>query len=161
MNPEKYIKEARHHFSLIADKYILGPQSIPHITLCQFYADLEIYPTVWQEVINLGNCPQPEFTGFSFIKDHQNPNLWWAEISVSRKSELVNFQNKVTHILKKNEIDCLNDINDLYRPHLTLARIDKLEINSLDAQLLQSETFMLSIGVSDEVGQFTQMLHSI
>lgn len=39
-------------------------------------------------------------------------------------------------------------------------RTNKLYINCLNFHLLQPEPFMLSIGIGDEVGQFTQILHS-
>ena len=158
VEPSDYIQAAQQHFGQCAEGYILGPKSHPHITLGQFYADAEIVALIKSEALSLRDYPQPNFTGFSFIQDRQDASFWWAELAVARAPALMLLHNKIVDNLTQKNIPCINDSGDLYRPHITLARVKKQHLSHLNADLLQDRPFRLAIGSADDLGQFIEIL---
>jgi hypothetical protein len=158
VEPFNYIKAAQQLFSSNAEGYLLGPHSDPHITLCQFYTDDERLAFIQDEITALKSKVQPLFTGFSFIQDRQDASFWWAELAVVRAPDLMLLHNKIVFNLKQKNIPCINDSGDLYRPHLTLARVKTPHLSHLNADLLQDRPFRLAIGYGDEIGQFIDVI---
>ncbi|MGI4852336.1 MAG: hypothetical protein ACRYGR_10405 [Janthinobacterium lividum] len=159
-HPTEYIEVAHRLFSTVQDQYITGPESLPHITLCQFYTDNPTLEKIKQDIKSLSIFPQPHFNGIHFIKDPL-PNLWGAEISVARDPAFIKYQNQFVNILKKYHIHCINDVGDLYRPHLTLARINHVVLDNFTDHILKDTSFILSIGRAGDLGQFIEVIETI
>ena len=154
LQPDPYIYEAQRVFADVQDHYIVGPTSYPHITLCQFYADEAIMQKIENDLKTLQNVPQPHFTGLHFVKDPL-PKLWGVEISARRDAALMNYHNNVIIILQSHGVKTyVNDTHDLFRPHLTLARINKLQLYNFNDNLLQDTPFILATGQAGPLGQF-------
>lgn len=158
-NPEKYINYAQKEFSDFAKGYLLSKNSLPHITVAQFKEiNRAKILLLWQEIQDSGLIiPQINLIGVSLTR--KNDNLWGISLIVKRCSELVRLQEAIITILKNYSIDCISPTGDLYRPHLTLARIPELKITYFDEQLLDGCNFVLVIGECDENGQFIKIIN--
>lgn len=121
-----YVQTAQQLFSELSDGYLLSNQSLPHITICQFECNsVEEINFIHSEIKLWKVSPSLiRFVGMSFIKGvGVYESSYWAELSVARDQELLEIHKKGISLLKSKSNFCINDINDLYRPHLTLARI--------------------------------------
>lgn len=152
LSPAGYIDFAQKHFSKVAAGYLLGAKSAPHITVAQFYADQSSYNIIKDHVTTITTSIMPRFIGISFVGDAVHPDIWWAELSVARDSALLALHQKMINFLKMQKMKIINDHEDLYRPHLTLARIHATSIHSSCPNLAPSP-FILVLGQADELGQ--------
>jgi 2'-5' RNA ligase len=152
--PNIFIHEAREKFFALSEGYLLGSKSLPHITLAQFYlASEDKLRDIWDEVVSkIDTTYHPKFLGLSLTKKAKN--LWGVSLLAAREPTLVKQHLEVVDILKKNNISCISETGDLYRPHLTLARIKELNISSFNDDLLESSLFTLALGYCDENGQY-------
>ncbi|MBS0185195.1 MAG: hypothetical protein JSS34_02415 [Proteobacteria bacterium] len=150
-----YIQEAQKLFSKNYKNYILGDESLPHITLCQFYAEDGALEGILKDVKKIKAWPSVNFTGISFQKEKNTP-FWWAELSVLCEASLLNFQSHIMSLLKQYKTVPLNLPENLYRPHLTLARVTSLKIKAIHEDLLTQRPFTLALGESDFFGQFVK-----
>jgi 2'-5' RNA ligase len=146
--------------------YLLGPKSLPHITLCQFNcADPNLLKTV-QEVCTSLNIPPytPRFSGLSIAADvKEMPDLYWIGLNAIREAFLVSTHLQVRRMLERLGLACINSQGEEYRPHLTLANAYLKFPFSLakSPNHLLGETkhmFKLTLGLSDNWGQFMQIL---
>ncbi|MCF7853124.1 MAG: 2'-5' RNA ligase family protein [Simkaniaceae bacterium] len=155
---------AQQLFAPVSDGYLLSEESLPHITVCQFDSkDEEEALSLWNQLEKYALQPCPiRLTGVSFVKgvgEHQG--VYWAELSVARSSELMKIHRVAVELFQSNGYELINDIHDLYRPHLTLARIHKpKQFLSWPDETLSNEhgPFVLALGLGDQNGQFKKML---
>ncbi len=120
------IQAAQKLFSSVSDDYLLSEHSLPHITVCQFECEQkQIAQAVWNEVSSQTTPSLPiRLKGVSFIKGLEaHRGFYWAELAVARDEELMKMHRLAVVIIQERGLTCLNEIGDLYRPHLTLARI--------------------------------------
>lgn len=157
-HPERYIAAARHHFQHLADGYLLGPESLPHITLAQFRADPEALLPLIKALALVPHTIPIHLSGLGFSNKADTP-LWGVSLTVARKSNLLSLHQTVVHILEQHALSPLNATGDLYRPHLTLARIHRLLVQDFAKNIFERDTFQLALGLSDELGQFKRVLH--
>ncbi len=158
LEPKLFESEAQKSFANIIDEYVAGPESYPHITLCQFYTDKENIAKIDEDLAEVKTFPQPRFNGLHFIKSYL-PNLWGAELSIAREAKLVDFHKQIVAILKKHNIaSYVTETGDLFRPHLTLARINRLQINHFNEELLKKCEFSLTLGEVSKIGQYKKTL---
>lgn len=157
-HPEAYIKLARKYFKQDSEGYLLGPHSLPHITLCQFLADESVLFTLIPELEKADKSPPIHLTGLRFSNKH-NSSLWGASISVRRSPELISLVEFVVNLLQKYKLVPLNSVGDLYTPHLTLARVNCINIKDFPKDIFIGDLFTLALGESDELGQFIKILH--
>ena len=74
---------------------------------------------------------------------------------------MVKIHRAAVHLLALDGYNCLNDSNDLYRPHLTLARVRlPSSIESWPDSILSrpSDSFKLVLGEGDSNGQFLKTI---
>ncbi|MGN6670898.1 MAG: 2'-5' RNA ligase family protein [Candidatus Nucleicultricaceae bacterium] len=157
-HPERYITAAEHHFQHLADGYLLGSESLPHITLAQFRADPEVLPALITALALVPHIIPIHLSGLGFSNKADTP-LWGASLTVARSSNLLTLHQTVVHILAQHTLSPLNATGDLYRPHLTLARIHRLDVHDFKKDIFEGDTFRLALGLSDELGQFKRVLH--
>ena len=158
---------AQENFSKLNDGYILGPQALPHITLCRFMAEPSQLDVLWQETAN--RCGGDKLTlGLSQIyfgkgkAEHQG--YIWAGFAVTRDAKLSMLQASIYALLRLQGLTPLILTGDAYLPHMTLARLR-------GANLLPSISwpepsfwnqpydFMLSLGQSDALGIYQSRLY--
>lgn len=156
--PNFFIQEAQKEFAGKHETYLLSENSLPHITLAQFNLENpELLSKIWDELHNkIVHIPQPKFLGLNFSK--KSKNLWGVSLTVERSIDLVRLHNLVVGMLVQYNVKCLNQTEESYRPHLTLARIKELKIESFNDKLLDEAPFVLAIGQSDQNGQFLKVI---
>lgn len=157
---QHYIQASQRLFSDLYDGYLLSEKSSPHITICQFKcANNKEVVKVWEQVEKLDTLSlQPRFLGIGFEKGtgaHQA--FYWAAIAVARDEAIMKLHRDALRVIQSLGYTCLNDSNDLYRPHLTLARIllpDRIQ--KWPETLLDSTggEFRLALAQGDENGQY-------
>lgn len=157
--PENYVQIAQQHFSKVAQGYILSDTSLPHITICQYWGKETSLIPIINTLKKIGEAPKIHFTGLSFTKDQEQPHIWWAELSVAQHPDLIHLHRFVVQLLEEHQISPLNDSRDLYRPHLTFARIARLVSYDFSSEILKEEQFRLVLGEADDLGQFTKVIH--
>lgn len=143
-------------FTGLADKYLLGEKSHPHVTLYQFEADENEIDSIWERVrkawqekpINL------EFKEFSCLTfDNQ---VHWISLLPSNCDVLHKMHRQIADLIKlptKKSFD----------PHMTLISTKNTEYKKEvdEASKLYTpivDAFVLALGKSDEVGQLTDLI---
>ena len=146
-------------FSILSPVYQLGPRSLPHVTLCQFKANVSEIDEIWDDVcaVQGNHLLNLKFSNFSCMTFDNI--FFWVSLVPNNLLVLTRMHSKILNIVKSG-----ND--KLYDPHLTL-------IGTLDSsyerqvELLQighkciSDKFILSLGGCDEIGQFTDVIKQI
>lgn len=73
-------------------------------------------------------------------------DFYWAELSVARDEEMMKIYRTIAAMIHSHGLICLNDQDDLYRPHLTLARIRLPDtLQKLPEPLIHAEIFNLEL----------------
>lgn len=143
-------------FSNIADSYLLGTNSLPHVTLVQFYAEEKELNTIWKntcEAIDKKSISL-QFNEFSYITFDKK--TYWLSLLPNHIDELNVLHRCAANIIKHSS-------TKHYDPHLTLINTGNSEYqNEVDKFLLTykplSDNFMLSLGKCDDIGQYTEIL---
>jgi 2'-5' RNA ligase len=119
---QNLIDFARKHFSHTADKYLLGKNALPHITLCQFHAPSETTATAvfttWNKPVRLNVALNQLYTRSG--SDIHAGKVWIELIAVA--SELKQLQRSCFEHLENNKMSVITK-PDNYSPHLTFARL--------------------------------------
>jgi 2'-5' RNA ligase len=155
-DPAEYIRFAQTNFASIAENYLLSEHAHPHITLVQFYGEEADYIRACEYLSHTKLRPQPRFTGIQFGQDGSDAGILWANITVARDAELLTLHACIVDILQEHNLIILNDIKDLYYPHVTFARIRAKEIVTEKPTIIP-QRFDLAIGVADDFGQFVEV----
>jgi len=147
------------------NSYLIGEQSLPHITLCHFLAEPDQIPMIWQAIeaqqlqktnlfIRLAFIRSKSYSG-SVIEDGS-----WVSLIPNHLFELNHLHQNIAKIIKHPT----NAAWAHYDPHLTL-------FNTKDLAGYQAiatptvinppfeEHFSLVLGTSDAVGQLTSILY--
>ena len=101
--------------------------------------------------------------GFNFIKGlNEHKEFYWAQIGVERDPAVMAIHHQMLNFLKIHQLNCLNDSGDIYKPHITLARI-KLpkQIPLWPVSILEPSYFKMSIAESDENGRYLKALVTV
>jgi 2'-5' RNA ligase len=158
--PSFFIKEAQEQFGAVSQGYLLSQSSLPHITLAQFSTDdQEIVSKIWSDVqTSTTSIPQPLFTGIGLSK--KDKHLWGVSLLVKREPALVEIHRTIVALLEKHGLACISETGELYRPHLTLARIKEPKLLGFNDGLLEPAPFTIALGKSDENGQYLSTIFS-
>ena len=160
INQNLFIEEAQKEFGHISQDYLLSQNSLPHITLASFDLDdnnQNVIENIWQEIQSqIDILPKIRFLGFGLSRKLKI--FWNVSLTVARDPELVKLHNQVIEILKNNNLKCISEVGDLYRPHLTLARIKELNMTNFNDKLLEPAEFVLAMGEGDIHGQFLKVI---
>ncbi len=163
LDPESYCNVANELFSDMSQGYILSENSHPHITLCQFKSDdLNVIEAIWEQVkIFNFEVLEPKFLGINFQKGAgEHHKFYWVQITVERENPIMDMHLKVLNILNENQMKCITDNSDLYKPHVTLARIQlNRPISVWPSHILNPTAFKITLGISDENGQYLKMMY--
>jgi 2'-5' RNA ligase len=162
----KSMFETASHFRSIADGYLLHPeQALPHLTLTQFYAAQQNLPKIWARI---SAALPASFSVFmqglvfrdigEFGKKHRGHAGVWVDVKPS--DDLLKIQKTAVSALRRMKINPLTASSG-YEPHFTLCRcrsFDSLPKLRWPIFLPKQEKTVLSIGRSDDMGQFQEVI---
>lgn len=145
-------------FSHLADTYLLGQNSLPHVTLYQFEAEEEIIGRIWQHILDVW-CDKPiqlEFKKFGNVTFDNS--LFWISLIPNQGGELHKMHKLIAELLDK-------PIKNNFDPHMTLLNTKnknyEKNIDMLKKSYIPiSDKFVLSLGSRDDAGQLTQIIYS-
>ncbi|HVT62700.1 MAG TPA: hypothetical protein VHD33_04345 [Legionellaceae bacterium] len=159
-NQHAFIKMAEALSSTITPAtYMLSANSFPHVSVCHFATESEQIDTVWKKVKNLSLSPLT--LSFTTRRGQTYPNneVAWVSLIPNHIDNLMDIHLKIAAIIKHP----LNAAFADYDPHLTL--FNSLEKTSCEWLNHHSEIhpplteeFVIALGESDDVGQFTKIL---
>ncbi len=145
------------NFSAIADQYLLGEKSLPHVTLYQFTYENDI-ERIWKKICqSFGHyCINLKFEKFSCVTFDNK--IFWASLLPDNCDSLIKMHSLVANGINK-------PAKGSYDPHMTLINTKNRNYEDLINKFSKTytpiqDTFFLSLGKSDDVGQFTELLYS-
>ena len=146
-------------FASLADRYILGQYSLPHITLCHFLAEPPLLDGIWEEARRMVK-PQPLTLTLDSLCGSRSANAFWIMLVTDQKDKLKEMHYAAANIIQKP----LNRAYEDYFPHLSLINSQDKNYQAAISQASQSfqpfqDEFVLKLGRSDEAGQFTEILY--
>jgi 2'-5' RNA ligase len=153
------ITQLSQQLSTIANNYLLGKNSLPHVTLCQFLAEQSDLPLIWEEIndsVKSTSIPLV-FKQVSCLMIH---DFFWVSLLPDSSDALLQMHYSVATIIKTP----LNQSFEHYDPHMTLINTKEKSYVRIVNQLLGppifiADTFTLSLGKSDDIGQLTEVIY--
>lgn len=161
---KKIIDISRRYFLDIQDKYILGADGLPHVTLCQFKAANVDGAVKVYDAFKAGGVE--DVVDLTIEKFNLRPGTlvnsgkFIAEYKVKHSPDLVDLQLKCANTLDQFGFKSLTSVK-MYNPHITLSRISvvpKEEPSSEDLLCPVDVTAHLSLGLSTDEGVFIEEL---
>ncbi len=155
---------SREYFLDVQDDYILGPEGLPHITICQFKADdVELARRAYHDFLL-------HFDAKVFTVDIEKFNVrtgtlanagkFIAEYKIKHQAELIDLQLKCAKVLADFNLNSLTP-TQTYSPHITLARLSELPDKTPsqdDLAYISNIETRPSLGLSTERGVFVEEL---
>lgn len=149
--------ELAHGFSEIAYQYLLGENSLPHITLRHFEAHEFEIASIWQETLPIME-KKPitlELSSFSFTTSDNH--IYWISLLPNRTNLLYRLHSEINRILRTQP-------KKPFDPHLTLLNTTKnnyqKDINKMALSFKPiTDSFKLTLGRSDVIGQYREALY--
>lgn len=154
-----------------ADGYLLGPQAIPHVTICQFRAEEKRLLTIKAEleIDRTGEniFVQPQLLSFShfYIKpgNLQHSGKYWVGLAIREREHLTELHLSTAAALQRLTLEVLT-VGD-YFPHLTLGRMPPgaISLESLPPPesdfFRTAQNFHCKLGLSNENGVLLRVLN--
>lgn len=145
-------------FSHIADQYLLGAQSLPHMTLYQFYFMENDIDQLWKNISLIWEKKSTEFSleKFSCIT---SDDIFWVSLIPNKRELLFDMHAIIADILQL-------PIKKTFDPHVTLCNTKNKEYEKEVAKVATTyntitDKFILGLGESDEIGQFIRLINRI
>lgn len=143
-------------FSSIADRYLLGDRSLPHVTLYQFQAEEREINPIWEKVCGLWEEKPIDLTFNKFSCITFDENIFWVSLLPDNCDVLHKMHALIASILQL-------PIKKTFDPHMTLISTKNKEYEKAAALVFDSykpiaDNFILSLGVSDDIGQLTNII---
>lgn len=143
-------------FSAIADKYLLGENSNPHVTLYQFEVE-ESEDGIWARVSEAWK-EKPITLAFNEMSCITFDNvIYWVSLLPDQTAILLKMHNNIAGMIAL-------PVKKSFDPHMTLINSKNKNYENEVQRLSPSyhairDTFVLCLGRSDDVGQLTEILH--
>lgn len=142
--------------SKLADKYLLGEESLPHVTLYQFEAEEKAIADIWNRVEKAWK-EEPielEFKEFSCISF--DGAIFWTSLLPNNGDKLQKMHSLIAQVLDK-------PIKKSFDPHMTLFNTKnknyEKDVDTIKSSYKPiSDKFILSLGHSDDTGQLTRII---
>ena len=143
-------------FTNIADKYILGENSLPHVTLYHFHAEEKEIDRIWKEVCNVWKEKQL-YLRFDHYSCGIFNNIFWISLLPDNMDNLHQLHALVANILGL-------PIKETFDPHMTLINTKNTNYDKEAALIFNSyepikDMFALVLGKSDDVGQLVNIIN--
>jgi 2'-5' RNA ligase len=146
------------NFANISESYLLGLKSIPHVTLRHFHAEESDINKIWQRTCDALRRKKIvlEFAGFSCRTFDSKTYL------ISLLPDKIDILHRMQRIASET---IGVPFKENYDPHMTLLNTSDPECKKELERFAEhysviTDTFYLSLGNSDNVGQFTDIIHS-
>lgn len=127
-----YYQKIRHNLNL---SFGLEQSSVIHATILKFVSSEKITDTTTEKLlVGVPSRLSVHFSGLTILPSDQE---CWIEISILKNSLLIELQK---HFAKKlNHYKIISDTDELFRPHITLAKTldHNIPLKTLDSQLLR------------------------
>jgi len=155
-NADEVVSFAR-KFSSIADKYLLGKNSNPHVTLYQFEAEEKEVDDIWARISDQWEekLITLEFSKLSCVT-FDNITYWVS---------LLPDKSALLHKMHSHIADMIGlTVKKSFDPHMTLINSKNKDYRN-EVQRLSpgyhtiADTFILCLGRSDDVGQLIEILY--
>lgn len=153
------ITDLSRQLSELADTYLLGDSSLPHLTLYQFEYEENHLPQLWEKIC-AALYPQNislELTQISCITfdDH----TYWASLLPSQTSGIFEIHAQAAEILclptKKNIDPHVTLINTLNKDYTSIVQ------DKITPHLPLNDEFKLALGKCDIYGQYNYAIYSV
>lgn len=150
---------AARHFTGIADGYLIGPDSVPHITICQIHHDKPQPRAFRRDLGKILAAPEPIRLETIRLRPgtHAHADYTWVEFALTSTPEwLADLKFEVETLLRTYEITSLTGCGPDYHPHLTLCRFKtagQTANAAPNAFTIQPEQMHLALGGADANGQ--------
>ena len=144
--------------SNIADDYLLGEHSLPHVTLYQFQANESEIKSIWQKAKNELAQTTIELTFETFSCTTSDNVIYCTSLLPDKRGVLMKMHNTIADIVNQ-------PVKPNYDPHMTLINTKDPAYKVLVRKLSEtyvpiSDIFILALGKSDAIGQLTEIIHS-
>ncbi len=145
------------NFSIIADQYLLSEKSLPHLTLYQFTENSDYINVIWKRMCDRIEQKEIYLTFKEFSCLTFDNEVFWTSLLPDKRIILSDMHKLVAEILNL-------PVKINYDPHMTLINTKNKDYEHFSMEQLKNytvieDTFMLSLGESDEIGQFIKMLY--
>lgn len=164
------IELSQRYFAAHHAGYLLGPKSIPHITLCQFETNSsELQPILSEFDKTLSQKSfAPDIKSLSIVK-HKDESMHYhsVELGIVRSEAMVALHRQAVEFIQLFGLRPKNPAGEVYRPHITLSIIATSGDGSQDKwgipyqileQLPTLEPFQIALGRADQYWQFVEQL---
>ena len=158
---DQQVIELAHQFFHLANSYLLGPQSLPHVTLCHFHAEEKDLSTLWEKTIEAIKPEKIQLTFSKFSYNSYNKTMYWISLLPDHFAELKKWHLSIAEIIKEP----VNRSYDLYDPHMTLLNTRHDSAHAIVQRVAEkfqpvTDEFYLALGATDEAGQFVETIFS-
>lgn len=152
---QNFIKD----YNLRAD-YLLDDTSYPHITLTQFRVKDDFrFDVLLNEIKQI---KEKEFKiQLQNIHYKLQSHHIWIQMALLNPTICYPLHAKLVAILQAQEITCINKNLKHYNPHLTLARVQTINLPDLDliSAINIEDDFQLAFAKGDDIGQVKEIIH--
>lgn len=145
-------------FSDLADNYILGEKSLPHLTLYQFEVEEEEIVSIWEQLCEKWKEVPIDLMFEKFSCLTFDNHVFWVSLLPNHMEALHDMHEKIASIINK-------PIKKTFNPHMTLVNTKdkeyevKIDIYSGSYKQLR-DMFILKLGRCDDIGQFTEIIYT-
>ncbi len=146
------------HFLLdIADGYLLGEHSLPHVTLYQFQANESDIESIWEKAYSELNQTSIELAFEKFSCITFDRTVFWVSLLPDNDDVLMKMHSIVANVIKQ-------PVKPSYDPHMTLINTKDSSYENLVNKLAKiytpiKDTFVLALGRSDDIGQLIEIIY--
>ncbi len=122
---EHFAQISQKYFRSIQSGYLLGPDALAHITLCQFEA-----PSDEKALTVFQTWPEKESLSLAITETYLNPGkgnhvgFFWTGFNVEKPAELLQMQANLHAHIQACGLAPFTDVKG-YTPHFTLARLSE------------------------------------
>lgn len=146
------------HIKFLADDYVLGKHSYPHVTIGQFMLEESRIEAIWQQVRHAVSTHQVDLI-FKTVSCMVGNRHSWVSLLPDACDTLITMHYIIGRLIRNPINKAFND----YEPHMTLIN----SINPVDQQVVEEhvkfalpikDRFILTLGRSDSVGQYQDII---
>lgn len=149
------INELASNYSNIKHNYCIEENSLPHVTVCQFYLDSEDLSDVWKSVCSKLDLTSIKLTFNSISHITFGSNTYWVSLMPNERELLFSIYGTVSSLVSSIR-------KDEYDPHMTLFNYKKeCKDENIDQELRSiviEDNFDLVVGESDQNGQLVSIV---
>lgn len=140
-------------FNLSAHSYCLGKHSLPHVTICQFFAEERQVREVWRTICSVIDDGEISLCFKKLSHLSFDETIFWLSLLPEYNKKLIDTFNVVSGIVESIR-------TDEYDPHLTLCNYHKDSMEPYFFEQEMQDNFELALGESDDAGQLVRIIYT-